>query len=271
MSSKLDKADAQEWLESLQQVGEGWWRQVALAVRAGAHKALGMERREFAQAIGQRMIDPREAVVELHREGHTKRAIADVLGISEERTHNLLVEEGVIEGEVRPTGSHGRKALRAAAGSDAQENDPDAGSDSAKLLAEIDNLTAQVKGEQKKRKDDAKAAREKLADLRKLVTEEKRKAKQSAEEALTKAERERLGKEAEAWAEEQGRKVLVGFSHLIVESIVGALEEAAGEVRLLIEQDAWTDKSIAQVESARAGFDEEFNVARMSAATGGGA
>ena len=34
-ASKIDTTDAQESLEGLQQVGEGWYRQVALAVRQG--------------------------------------------------------------------------------------------------------------------------------------------------------------------------------------------------------------------------------------------
>ena len=136
-----------------------------------------------------------------------------------------------------------------------------------KLQAEIDKLTTQVQGEKAKSKRELDKAKEKLADLRKAITQLKRDARDAAEAELTEAERERARKEADAWAEEQGRKVLAGLSHLVVESIVGALEEAAGEMRLLIEQDAVSENAIRRIEDAKAGFDEEFNVARMSAAT----
>ena len=269
MASKVDKTDAQEWLESLQQVGEGWWRSVALAIKAGAHKALGMDRREFAQAIGQRMLlaDAREAIIELHNQGHSQTAIAEILGVWGRNVNRILAEEGLVEFSPENAAVAAITTGEAKPDEDATDaNATDQESLITALQAEVEALTTTVKGEKAKAKRDLDAQKAKVADLRKAITEAKRQAKQDAEAALTEADRTRLAKEAEAWAEEQGRKVLAGLSHLVVESIVGSLEEAAGEVRLLIEQDAVDEDAVRRIETARAGFDEEFNVARMSAA-----
>src|ERR1017187_8410129 len=102
-TSKVAPEDAQEWLETLQQVGEGWYRQVGLAVKMGAPKALGLERREFTALIGQRLIDPREAIVQLHGEGHSPAAIADVLHVAQDTVQRVQIEEGLIARETRDT------------------------------------------------------------------------------------------------------------------------------------------------------------------------
>jgi hypothetical protein len=266
--SKLNAADAQEWLESLQQVGEGWWRQVALAVRANAHKTLGMERREFVQTIGQRLVDPREAIIELFNEGTKPQVIADILGVSADRTvRRILAEEGLIEWS--PTVA--RKALEqghdapadVAAASPESDSDVDAAPE--KLQAQIEDLQTQIKGEQAKRKREVKEVNDKLKDLRKAIREEKARAREEAEKALTEQERERARKEADAWAEEQGQKILAGFAGLAVDHIVSALQEAADDMRMLINQNAVTQQSIEKIEAAHAGFQEELNVARMAA------
>jgi len=253
--SKLNREDAQEWLESLKLVGEGWWRQVGLAVRANAHKSLGMDRREFAQAIGQRMIDPRDAIIELHKEGHSVRAIADILSVGHDKTvRRILIEEGLIEPPALPASDSDKEDARVAS----DNGDPDA------LQARIEQLEAQVTGEQKKSKDALKKVKDEMAELRKAITEERRRAREEAQKKLTEAERERARKEADAWAEEQGRKVLMGFTLLAVDHVVSALEEATGDVRLLIEQDAVTGDALRKIETAHAGFQDELNVARMA-------
>lgn len=265
-ASKINSADAQEWLESLQQVGEGWYRQVALAVRAGAHKALGMERREFAQAIGQRMIDPRQAIIELHKEGHSMAAIADVLGVSQDRTVlRVLAEEGLVEwgpGAKRRALESGRLVE----GEVIDEEDD--GNLADRLEAENDRLRMAIKGEEAKRKREVDAIKEKMNALRHDITEEKKRMRQEAEAKLTEAERERAKKEADAWAEEQAGKVVSGLAFLVVDHIVGALEEAAAETKLLIDQGAVTSAAIEKIEAAHAGFVDELNVARMAASVG---
>lgn len=275
-ASKLNKEDAQEWLESLQQVGEGWYRQVALAVRAGAHKALGMERREFARQIGQRMVDPREAIIELHREGYSYQAIADVLGVSVDYTvQRVLAEEGLIEW--RPDVA--RKALQsghqvpetAIANADQVPEiaigNGDAGSDVDVLQGEIDRLTTKVKGEQAKRKREVAQLNAKIKDYQQQLVDEAREARKAAEAELTEQERERARKEADAWAAEQGAKIAAGVAHLVVGKVTAALEDAREGLRLLIEQGGTTTDHLNEIEAAHAAFVEELNVARMSERT----
>ncbi len=246
---KVNKAEAQEWLESLQQVGEGWWRQVGLAVSVGAHTSLGMERREFAQAIGQRMVDSREAIVEMHKEKHSQSAIADVLGISRHTVKNVLISEGLVEGEYESKGAYAE--IEAQRPDSAEETEAQRPEDEIEQLhAKIENLSLNAQGERAKHKRELDEAKEKAKDLREALTKLKREAHKAAEDELTDVERERVR----------------GLAHLAVDSIVGNLEEAASEVRLLIEQDAVSAEAISQIESAHAGFEEELNVARMSVA-----
>lgn len=260
--SKLNAADAQEWLESLQQVGEGWWRQVALACRANAHKALGMERREFVRMIGQRLVDPREAIIELHQAGHSFAEIGDILGVDPEKTvQGTLMEAGLIQ----TTNKKVLAALGVGGADDSEPQNVDGADDPEELRAQIEALDVAIKGEQAKRKREVKEVNEKLKDLRKAIREERTRAKEEAEKALTEQERERARKEADAWAEEQGQKILAGFAGLAVDHIVSALQEAADDMRMLINQNAVTQQSIEKIEAAHAGFQEELNVARMAA------
>jgi hypothetical protein len=269
--SKLNAEDAQEWLESLQQVGEGWWRQVGLAVRANAHKSLGMDRREFVATIGQKLVDPREAIIELYEEKYTIEAIADILGVSRERTvERVLAEAGLIEWKPYIA----RLALESGYDVPADVIDEEDPTDETligeedRLRTQIEALEVKLRGEQTKRKREVQDVKDRLAELRKAVTEEKRRARKEAESKLTEAERERARKEAEAWAEEQGQKILAGFSALTVEHIVGALQEATDDIRLLIKEGGVNDKALRKIETAHAGFQEELNVARMAVSVG---
>ena len=269
MTSKLDKADAQEWLESLQQVGEGWWRQVGLAVRAGAHKALKMERREFARAIGQRMIDPREAVVQLHQDGMTKAAIADILGLAERTVHNVLIEAGLIEGEpwVILPGTGGRFGHPSDLQNDDEVSDSDRETDdevSAETLQKaINDLQAQIKGEKTKREKEVKDLKKKITEYQHDLVEAEREARRKAEEGLTEKERERARKEAEAWAADQKREVMAGLSHLLVARVVGDIENATEGVQELVSQDTVTPDATARIETAVAALATELAMAKL--------
>ena len=81
--------DAREFSESIAQIGEGWWRQIAWAYRQGVHKALGMSRRDWAENyhgyLKMPAIERQEAVAELTAEGYSQREVADTLGV-EHRT-----------------------------------------------------------------------------------------------------------------------------------------------------------------------------------------
>lgn len=266
-TSKITPEDAQEWLGSLQQVGEGWYRQVALAIKANAHKALKMERREFAQQIGQRMIDPREAIVELHREGHSQTAIGDILGVDGERTvQRVLVEEGLVEPTSKKaiTGgsaaSGGGKTGGSAADIEGEAEDLD--DLVAGLEDEIDSLAAQIKGEREKRKREVQEVKDKLADLRKARTQELRELKAQQKAELTAQERERLEKEAEAWASEQGMKALQGLSHLAVQGIVSDLETATEQLGALVKEGSLSEDAVKLIDASHAAFVDELNVAR---------
>lgn len=263
-TSKITQEDAQEWLASLRLSGEGWYRNLALAIKANAHKALDMDRREFAAQIGQRMIDPREAIIELHNEGHSARAIGDILGVHPSKTvGRVLAEEGLIEPKQIESQGRDMEGVGASQGViDGEAEDLDAEADT--LRAEVEKLTTEVKGEQAKRKREVKELKEKLAAAKKQRTDELRRARKEAEAMLTQAERDRALKEAEAYAEEESRKIMAGLSHLGVQGIIGDLEQAAEQLRLLIEQGGLNEGAIQEIDSALAGFTEELNVARVT-------
>ena len=272
MTSKIDKADAQEWLESLQQVGEGWWRQVNLAVRAGAHKALGMERREFARSIGQRMIDPSDAIKQLFRDGASKHAIADILGLTGRTVDNVLIEAGLIEGEpwVVVPGSGGKKfahpsALNAGGTSvgESDESGETSIADIAQLQRAIEELQAQIVGERTKRADETKELKDKISEYRQTLLNAEREAEIKAKEGLTDKERALALKEAQAWAEEQGRKILASMAPQVVSSVIGGLEDAIEALAELRAREAVTAERIAQIEQAHARFTEELGLTKM--------
>ena len=91
-------------LDALGEAGSGWYRQVALAVKMEAHKALGMDRRDFTARIGIRMggttADRDNAIRELSAEGVSNTAIADVLRVSAVTVRNVLEgRDGSLRGE----------------------------------------------------------------------------------------------------------------------------------------------------------------------------
>jgi DNA modification methylase len=82
----ISSEDAEEYSQSLAQIGEGWWRQIAWAFRQGIPEALGMSRREWAVKyhgyFKLEIPERQEAVKELAAEGMSQPAIADTLGVS---------------------------------------------------------------------------------------------------------------------------------------------------------------------------------------------
>jgi hypothetical protein len=84
--SDLTKPDAEEFSQTLEQIGEGWFRQLALGLRLGVPEALGLTRRQWSDRIGvtvRSAAERRGAVTELSAEGLSSRAIADVLGVDD--------------------------------------------------------------------------------------------------------------------------------------------------------------------------------------------
>lgn len=94
----ISREDAEEFSLSLQQIGAGWYRQIAWAFRQGIHTSLGMSRREWVQTYYKHLPrlpieERRDAVAELSEEGMSEREIADTLGISKGTVRNDLREE----------------------------------------------------------------------------------------------------------------------------------------------------------------------------------
>jgi hypothetical protein len=82
----ITKQDAEEFSQTLEQIGEGWFRQLALGIKLGAPEALGLTRRQWSDRIGVTVrgaVERRGAVTELSAEGLSNRAIADVLGVDD--------------------------------------------------------------------------------------------------------------------------------------------------------------------------------------------
>jgi DNA-binding NarL/FixJ family response regulator len=79
MSGFLANNTAEEFSQSLEQIGEDWFRQLARGIKLGAPEALGLTRREWSDRIGltvRSAAKRREAVAELAGEGLSNRAIA---------------------------------------------------------------------------------------------------------------------------------------------------------------------------------------------------
>jgi hypothetical protein len=275
----MNKPDAQEWLESLQQVGEGWWRQVALAIRMGAHKALGMDQREFAQRIGQRLIDPNDAIIELANELKYRgrpniQGIADVLGVGTNRVEMVLAEAGLIEVTPhRQAMIEQRTTKPNQVDSEPTQDAEKVGSESTYIDSEVveddesDQLREQVETLKAKAKDSTRKIKELKAEIveaQEDLYQAEAKARKEAEAGLTKQERERAKKEADAWANEQGAEIIASMAHVFVVAVVDSLREAGEALQQLVERGGITAEYLAELEKAHAVFVEQFNVARMS-------
>lgn len=249
--SKMNREDAQEWLESLQQVGEGWYRQVALAVRANAHKALGMERREFAARIGGRLIDPRPAILELHQEGMSQKAIADVLGVSDSDTvRRILREEG-----------------RVALSSGEAERSSSAG-ESAALRSDVDSTSQEITtAEEKLLRAEVKKLKAEVKKARERGLEALRQERDRQEASKTPAQRFQEEREAEAFANAAIEPVMKMTAAVDTGAIVSLLFEARGMLTTLIDQQSVGEEVIDTIRPAldmlNREFDVAFNVAQL--------
>lgn len=84
----MKREDAEEFTQSLGQIGGGFWRQIALAKRLGVPQALGLDLDAWVKTrlggyIRLSVEDRRDAVAELAKEGESQRGIAAVLGVDE--------------------------------------------------------------------------------------------------------------------------------------------------------------------------------------------
>ena len=84
----MNRQDAEEFTETLGQIAGGAWRQIALAKRLGVPEALGLSvdewvNRRLGGYIRMSAEDRRPVVRELHDEGMSTRAIAEVVGVDQ--------------------------------------------------------------------------------------------------------------------------------------------------------------------------------------------
>jgi hypothetical protein len=278
--SKINPDDARDWLTSLQQVGEGWYLGVATAVRAGAPKALGMTNREFAQQIGQKLIDPRDAIVELaetlrYRGKPNIQGIAHVLGVGQERVSMVLAEAGLIElaYESRPTGWDERPTAPRSSRAQVPIEEETARAESAdELQAKADKLAEQLraakanaKGAAANHADEIDELRGQIKKLQRERTGALRKAREEAEAALTEQERARIRKEAEAAEADLHEEFISTLAPMLVRHIVMGLEGAGEDLRTLVtEGGGMTKAQLKEIEAQHAAFCEDLNIARMS-------
>lgn len=84
----MERAAAEEYSQSLGQIGNGWWRQIKWAYEQGVPEALGLTNEEWRLAyfkdLRLGLEARREAVMELTAEGLSQREIADVLGVGKD-------------------------------------------------------------------------------------------------------------------------------------------------------------------------------------------
>jgi len=293
--SRINEDDAREWLDTLQQGGEAWYRQCMLAVRAKAHDALGLTQREFAQRIGQKLIDPTPAIIELYNDQPASRKnltqIADVLGISTARVGMVLAAEGLIEmtparrkmiEEGRVSGGHDWQDRAPA--HDSEDEDQDDGDDdrapadddveyveaeeleaeNAALQEALEAAEANIAGAKKKHRDEVKELKKKLDEYAAAKNNALRDAMKKAQDDLTDQQRELAKKEAEAQAQEDRERIMASLAHLIVRRATGALDDAKQAVAELIEKGVVLPEYLSEIESAHAAFIEEMKVARMA-------
>jgi hypothetical protein len=91
-----------------------------------------------------------------------------------------------------------------------------------------------------------------------------RKAFDEAEAALTDQERARRHKEADAFAHEIGDQIKASFSGVLVNNVIGCLEDLAADIRRLVEHGGVTSEQLRGIEAAHASYATELDVLRMS-------
>ena len=267
--SKLSEDDARGLLASLQRTGEGWYVGLATAINAGAHKSLGMERREFVAQVGQRLIDPHDAIIELHQQGLSQAAIADVLNVDRNKTVNrVLAEEGLVELQLL-----GSKALEQRSGraADLDSTAEEVDEEKERLAAQVEELEdelADARGETKRAtrdlRDELKQLKDQLKELRKAGLERDRQERKKADDELSPADRRRRHEENEASVDEAMAPVNALAASMNAQAVVGLLEEATEKVTGIIEKGV-TAAIISQIAAAHDAFNREFAVAEAMA------
>ena len=261
--SKLSPEDAQEMLDALGEAGSGWYRQVALAVKMEAHKALGMERRDFTAKIGIRMggtpADRDTAIRELNAEGLSNAAIADVLRVSPHTVVDVLTgrepdklkqaKENVAVGDGTPKENVAVGAPRA---------DTDLRDEQILALQEELRIAADRAAEAERSRD---AASSKHGDAVKALRQEKLDLARQLEQALNEPTDPKIIKRIE---EEMNRANAQWLALGDANHLIALLVEAKETVTILIDKGL-TDEHVRRIDPAFTELVNEYEIAKSTA------
>ena len=293
----LTEEVAEKWTQSIARAIDVGYEQIDLAIQTGIPKKLGMAPRDWVNErlggyVRLSIEARRKAVGELKAKGRSQRQIADVIGVGQQTVNkDQKPIERTSEPKESPTDAPTSPLERTSEPKESPTEREKAAPDPA-LKAKDEELAKLRKSEKeaqdalaKQKKDAAEAAKKKDAEFKKFqdetnkkqskfdeqINEVKAKAvkailenRKLAQASMTEQERERAKKEADAWANEQGEKVLAGLAVLVVNSIVGYLQNATRCMRELIEDGGIIEDHVQSIDQAYIAFIEEFNVVRMS-------
>src|SRR4029077_13289557 len=113
----MNKEQAEEYTQSLEQSLSGGWRLTLLAKQMGVPQALGITTEEWVKRIGgyvrQSLEERKEAVRELTQEGLSTREIGEVLGIDHATVARDRTVANATDKETMPEGSEEKHVANA--------------------------------------------------------------------------------------------------------------------------------------------------------------
>lgn len=251
-------------LDALGQAGDGWYRQVALAVKMKAPEALGIDRREFVDTIGLRMgrsmVERDQAIRQLTEEGMSQTAIADILGVSPSTVRAVQRGEDPYRPH-RPELPAGADE-NAPAGRDMEDENAPAGR--AEEIVDLRARLTRAEAEAEEAENNALRRQTQLDRLRARhheVSERLRALEEGPEETLDQETLDRLEREMREgnnrWLSEHD-----------VRHTIGLLIEARETVAGLIEKGV-TNEQVERLTEHVTQLVNEFEVARAAASLNG--
>lgn len=263
--SKLTPEDAREMLDALGQSGDGWYRQVALAIKMNAHKALNMDRREFVGHIGIRMgrvpVERDKAILELAQEGMSQQAIADVLGVDHDGVADVVHgREFGASRSARDARASGKEIARPAGDEVIEGEATEVDEEIAKRDQEILDLRSRLSSIEQKMASAGGAT----AKLEKQI-ESLRKTKVELLRQLDDARNQKTDPEVIAKLEEQMRQANDQYLALFdVNHLISLLAEARDTVTVLIEKSL-TEEHVRKIDPVFAALAHEYEIAKGTA------
>ena len=245
--TKLSKQDARELTDNLLAQAGTTFNQIGHAIRMGAHTAAGLERREFVALFGVRAhrADAENQVKELHAQGLSAAAIADILGMSPNTVAPILA--GTTRKQIDSGGGDTGKGIDSGGG------------DTGKTLEET--LTEALEAE-KLAHAQARAAAKKFREKVALEEYEREAAELAAMRDQSPAAIERRAQESAARQAEMRAKVLGPMS---VAGVVRGLEYDRAGLSEAIEMGAVDGEAVRKIDAALTAFLDEWTVAQATA------